>query len=132
MPRGYDQTQAVLARSYYTHEPNDSADWSFKVNAAKDGDGVDRSEETALCYVQYSPQYEVLRRHAYCGDAVVDDQVDASDALAVLRASLGLETCSLCRCYADASGDVTATDALRVLRFAVGHPVDMLCSGCSQ
>jgi hypothetical protein len=52
----------------------------------------------------------------------------ASDALAVLNASVGLRECALCVCDVDASGAVVALDALLVLRAAVGEPIALTCS----
>jgi hypothetical protein len=51
----------------------------------------------------------------------------ASDALFVLRASVGTEECSLCVCDVNASGSVTATDALITLQAAVGLDVSLDC-----
>ncbi len=68
-----------------------------------------------------------------CGDPVGDGAnmankaalttagiITASDALAILKAAVGLLSCELCACDVDDSGMITATDALTVLGVAVG------------
>jgi len=65
---------------------------------------------------------------AACADADQDGGVTATDALAILRASVGLGVCTLCVCDADGNGTVTATDALLALRAAVGMPVALACN----
>jgi hypothetical protein len=60
------------------------------------------------------------------------DLVTATDALFVLRAAVGLETCALCVCDPDDSGGVAATDALLTLNAAVGQPVSLECPACSS
>jgi hypothetical protein len=54
----------------------------------------------------------------------------ASDALFVLRAAIGLDTCDACVCDVDATGTVTAGDALLVLKRAVGENIAMACVQC--
>ncbi len=70
-----------------------------------------------------------------CGDVDGDEAVSATDALTVLRASVGLvpvESCPLEVCDANGSGSRTAVDALTILSTAVGLPVELLCPapGC--
>jgi len=56
----------------------------------------------------------------------------ASDGLFVLRASVGVVSCSVFLCDVDGSCAVSATDALRVLRKATGQDVALACGlGCS-
>jgi hypothetical protein len=58
-----------------------------------------------------------------CGDPDGDGQPRASDALLVLGAAVGTQTCDQCLCDVDASGGatpVTGVDALRVLGAAIG------------
>lgn len=62
-----------------------------------------------------------------CGDINDDGRVTATDALFVLQAAVGLQTCSVEVCDANGDGQVTATDAAMVLAAAVGLPVDFLC-----
>jgi len=63
-----------------------------------------------------------------CGDPrAPSDLVTAADAAHILRASVGLNTCTLCVCDMDASGEIVADDALRALQFAVGLPVGSAC-----
>jgi hypothetical protein len=66
-----------------------------------------------------------------CGDAVgADLTVRTSDALAILRSSIGSATCSLCSCDVDGSGGVSADDAAQVLRIAVGNNSQTNCPSC--
>lgn len=62
-----------------------------------------------------------------CGDANADGEVTASDALAILRASVGLSPCPEWQCDYDGSGGVSSADALRVLRVAIGSDDPPLC-----
>lgn len=64
---------------------------------------------------------------ALCGDVNGDGKVRSSDALATLKAAVGLSTCPLSVCDANGDGKVRSTDALRVLQFAVGGSVSMDC-----
>jgi uncharacterized delta-60 repeat protein len=64
---------------------------------------------------------------ALCGDVNGDGKVRSSDALATLKAAVGLTTCPLSVCDANGDGKVRSTDALRVLQFAVGGSVSMDC-----
>lgn len=66
-----------------------------------------------------------------CGDANADGDVTASDALAILRASVGLAACPRWQCDYDGSGGVSAADALRVLRAAIGGNEPPLCPPAS-
>jgi len=67
-----------------------------------------------------------------CGKPVVDsDVVTTSDALFVLAASTGTETCPLCECDLDNSGGVFSSDALIALNASVGNPVLLICPACS-
>jgi hypothetical protein len=59
------------------------------------------------------------------------NSISASDALFVLGAAVGSQTCALCLCDADGSGGVAATDALITLRAAVGESVPLNCPPCS-
>jgi hypothetical protein len=56
--------------------------------------------------------------------------VTASDALFILRAAVGLETCQLCVCDVDDNAATSATDALAALRASVGLPVSLTCPTC--
>jgi len=66
----------------------------------------------------------------HCGDANLNGQISAADALSALRTAVGLEPCGLCLCDANDSGNVSAGDAQTILRFAVGQPVPLLCPLC--
>jgi hypothetical protein len=57
--------------------------------------------------------------------------VTATDALFVLRAAVGSETCALCVCDVNGSASITASDALLALNFAVGQPIELMCPPCS-
>lgn len=66
-----------------------------------------------------------------CGDASgLNLRISAGDALAVLRAAVGLDECALCVCDFDGSGTVTTADALAVLRWAVGIEMEPQCGVC--
>jgi hypothetical protein len=58
------------------------------------------------------------------------DTTTASDALYVLRSSVGVVVCGNCHCDTDGSGQATASDALRTLRLAVGNTVPTSCGAC--
>jgi len=66
-----------------------------------------------------------------CGDLNDDGSVTASDALSILRAAVGTDSCDECVCDVDGSGSVAATDALIALNFAVGENVDLACPPCA-
>lgn len=51
----------------------------------------------------------------------------ASDALYVLKAAIGLESCALCECDVDSSGDIKVADALNVLITALGNGAEPNC-----
>ena len=51
----------------------------------------------------------------------------ATDALFVLRAAVGAETCKPCVCDTDANGLTAATDALSILRSAIGLGPALAC-----
>ncbi len=65
-----------------------------------------------------------------CGDYDGDGIVEASDALGVLRAAVGLADCNevdIAVCDPSGDGETTSADALLVLRVAVGTPVPLIC-----
>jgi Tol biopolymer transport system component len=74
-----------------------------------------------------------------CGDPIPDTSqtgsdtkvTTASDALFLLQAAVGLQTCELCVCDVNDSGNVTASDALAALGFAVGQAIELSCPACS-
>lgn len=57
--------------------------------------------------------------------------VTASDALYILRGSVGSGPCYPCVCDVDSNGTTVASDALKVLRFAVGGVAPLDCPVCS-
>jgi hypothetical protein len=65
-----------------------------------------------------------------CGDPTGATGITASDALFVLAAAVGAETCLPCVCDVDGSGSVSATDALAILFRAVGLPIEFQCPPC--
>jgi len=68
-----------------------------------------------------------------CGDPIATGSgINATDALAVLSASIGLMSCEACLCDVDGSSSVVSTDALAVLRAAVGLPVTLRCPACAS
>lgn len=62
-----------------------------------------------------------------CGDANGDNNITTTDALYILYAAVGLQTCTLAACDVDGNGQVLTGDSLRVLQFAVGLPVELSC-----
>jgi len=65
-----------------------------------------------------------------CGDADESGTITAPDALAILRAAVGSQSCDPCRCDSDGSNSVTAADALRILQVAVGLDRELGCPAC--
>jgi len=65
--------------------------------------------------------------HALCADFNDDGAVSASDALGILKVSIGASQCDVYRCDVDGNGAVTSTDALRVLRYSVGENLVFTC-----
>lgn len=66
-----------------------------------------------------------------CGDPVGSDlTIDSTDALATLRAAVGLVACPICVCDVSGSGDVSAADALAVLRVATRGGFATDCPDC--
>lgn len=64
-----------------------------------------------------------------CGDANDDGKVTSTDALAALKAAVGLVSpCSLGRCDVDSNGLIRSGDALRILKVAVGQLVVLDCT----
>ncbi len=64
-----------------------------------------------------------------CGDPDASGSTTATDALFILKGSVGLLACAAEFCDVDSSGSVTASDALRVLGVAVGLPHELSCPG---
>jgi hypothetical protein len=67
-----------------------------------------------------------------CADANDDREIKASDALFVLRTSVGTATCALCVCDVNGSNTISASDALAALRIAVGGDVATSCPACIE
>jgi hypothetical protein len=68
-----------------------------------------------------------------CGQPVsAGNASTASDALFILQAAVGSQSCEPCVCDVDGapSATITASDALRVLRRAVGQPLVLVCPDC--
>jgi hypothetical protein len=66
-----------------------------------------------------------------CGDFDDNGSVGATDALNVLKSSVGQKPCVLCVCDLDGNGVKSATDALVCLKSAVGISVQFKCPACS-
>jgi hypothetical protein len=66
-----------------------------------------------------------------CGDFDDNGVIQSSDALNVLKASVGQKDCVLCICDLDGNGVKSATDALVVLKTAVGVAITLKCPLCS-
>jgi len=67
---------------------------------------------------------------ANCGDANDDGAITATDALILLRASVGTAFCESCVCDVNNDETTTAGDALVALAFAVGRSVELACPTC--
>jgi len=65
-----------------------------------------------------------------CGDVDGNGFVQTSDALGVLRASVGPKPCEHCACDLDGDGIKSATEALIALRSAVGISLVLNCPLC--
>jgi hypothetical protein len=65
-----------------------------------------------------------------CADTDANDVTSVRDALFVLQAAVGAQTCDACVCDADGSGAATAADALAVLRESVGIRTTLACPAC--
>ncbi|HXC51615.1 MAG TPA: hypothetical protein VN634_12065 [Candidatus Limnocylindrales bacterium] len=68
-----------------------------------------------------------------CGDADDSGSITVTDALHILRTSVGTKSCDVCICDVDSSGGGSPTsvsDALRVLRLSVGQAVELSCVAC--
>ena len=66
-----------------------------------------------------------------CGDPGGEGSVVVTDALAILRKSVGIAgQCRYCHCDIDANGSVTVTDALLALKTALGIDVTLDCLAC--
>jgi hypothetical protein len=67
-----------------------------------------------------------------CGNPIAPfGAITASDALHVLRSSVGSASCDLCLCDVNGNGTTTASDALAVLRSAVGLGENLQCVACA-
>ncbi len=67
-------------------------------------------------------------RTTFCGVPVSRGEKPlVSDALYVLRASVGLEICTICECDVNTDGKTTVSDALGVLQTTVDLPVTLGC-----
>src|SRR6185369_6393232 len=68
-----------------------------------------------------------------CGQPIsTGEQPKASDALFILKTSVGSSACVLCACDVNASGSITAPDALLTLRKSVGQSVALKCLDCAS
>jgi hypothetical protein len=76
------------------------------------------------------------RAHAALGDCgqpvSAGGAPTASDALFILGAAVGVQTCELCVCDTNNSGGVTAGDALTTLSAAVGTGAVLTCEPCDS
>ena len=67
-------------------------------------------------------------RTTFCGVPITrGDKPLVSDALFILRASIGLESCTICECDVNTDLMITVSDALGVLQASVGIPVTLYC-----
>ena len=70
-----------------------------------------------------------LMTEPMCGDSNYNLVLEARDALAALRTSIGTPSCRPVESTCDTNDDarVTASDALMILRAAIGHAVKLTC-----
>jgi hypothetical protein len=141
---------AVLAgcRIFYDTTVPDKSEFSITVtNAARDGEDNNVSPLPSIQVTKVEcpgdfPQgtttttlsedtTTTLPSGGRCGFPVTDgERPAASDALAALRAAVGIKTCALCVCDINSSGSVAASDALGILRAAVGIETPLDCPAC--
>ncbi len=118
-----------------------STDWLGAQGSGPEKPGIAFVNDTdfVITWDQHAFDPETVRARRFrltadrrlCGDAVgADLTVRTSDALAILRSSVGSAACDLCSCDVDGSGDVSAVDAAVVLRIAVGNGGQMKCPPC--
>lgn len=88
----------------------------------------DRSDLNSLAIA--GRLFDVGMLSPLCGDATNDGFLTATDALAALRAAVGLFGCISCLCDVDGSTTQTAVDALAILRSTVGIAVEFRCPSC--
>jgi hypothetical protein len=79
---------------------------------------------------EFSQCFEVTTPVTICGDANSSGGLSSSDALLVLKAGVGTESCQLCVCDVNDSASITSGDALLVLKKAVGQAVVLDCPIC--
>lgn len=73
-----------------------------------------------------------LAANGDCGQPISSGSaVTSTDALAVLKAAVGLLSCLECVCDINGNGSIAATDALAALSIAVGQPVGLNCPSCT-
>lgn len=132
---GYDSPVLFLD---FTHPGiNDAGQVVFKAQLQDGTEVIARADPDTISTTTTT----TLPTNGTCGDpaglsagvlgaSALDAQVTASDALFILRAGLGLETCALCVCDVNGSGSITASDALLALMAAIGQPVVLSCPDC--
>ena len=100
-----------------------------------DADGVSIDPDTRDVYIAIEAGSRIVRAAASgtvtprCAQPLSSgDQPTASDCLFILRAAVGLDTCTIeCQCLPTGTTPITATDALLCLRSAVGGSATLNC-----
>ncbi len=93
--------------------------------ALADGTGC---EDGNSCTTEDQCQVGVCERTSFCGvPASRGAKPTSTDALFILRTSVGLEICPLCECDVNDDDTTTVVDALTALRVSVELPGDLAC-----
>ena len=59
--------------------------------------------------------------------AYEEEDITVLDALVSLRAAVGLQECSMCKCDVNGDHTITSSDTLRVMHYVIGCEADMEC-----
>lgn len=86
------------------------------IDFCKDSDGECINEQMQVCPT--------------CGDPSADGKVATTDALIVLRSSVGNGECNPCLCDVNSNAMISSSDALIILRIAVDQPIVADCPEC--
>ena len=107
-----------------TKSSDTDTDDAKDTDSAKESDS-DKPSDTDSGKTPESPDEPEPEKTAPLGDVNNDNVVDATDALLILRASLGLDTFTEEQSFfgdVDEDGMITSNDALEVLRYSISLP----------
>jgi hypothetical protein len=142
VPRFYSNKGSLgAATTVAVTAPNATANIDQELVPCTDATGSTTTTTTGETTTTSGETTTTLGGTSECGDPVAltagsvsagtGNAVSASDALFILRAAVGLDSCQLCVCDVNDSSSISATDALAVLNAAVGLPVSLDCPACS-